>query len=202
MLLQPDTWSCGAYAIVNACLALGHDHTAEVAQIKQWAGTTRAAGTDEKGIANALRQLGYAVQELRDQPLDELLASIRAALDRGSPTILCVDGVDHWIAVIGSIHDRLVVFDSQRDVMNDGAASGVLVYDGAQFKKRLGGSRYGLVVSDLPEETDSVGRDASADVMASILGLVSSVERGPASAPTSAMPAALAAWILRGGDEQ
>jgi hypothetical protein len=195
MLLQPDTWSCGVYAIVNACLALGHDHTSEIARIKQLAGTTKENGTDEKGIACALRVLQYSVQELRGQPLDALLTSIRASLDRGSPTILCVDGVDHWVVVIGSIHDRVVIFDSQQDAANNGEASGVLIYDSAQFKQRLGGSRYGLVVSDTAEETDSVG----SDVMASILALVVGVEKGSASVPKTiaSMPPDLADWLLR-----
>lgn len=196
MLLQRDNYSCGVYAVVNACLALGHDHTSEISQIRQWAGTTKEHGTDEKGIARALQQLQYSVQELRDQPLDQLLVSIRASLDRGSPTILCVDGVDHWVAVIGSVHDRVIIFDSQRD----SETSGVLIYDTARFKKRLGGSRYGLTISDLPDEKNSVGGDASTDVMASILGLVQDSQMAPriATIASTTMPTVLADWLLGG----
>lgn len=215
MLLQTDTWSCGVYAIVNACLALGHDHTKEIAQIRVNAGTTRARGTNEVGVVRALQELQYSVQELQPIEIDgesrfqNLWISLRNALDRGCPAILCVDGVDHWVAVVGGIgfgaECKLLVFDSQRDSKE----SGLLVYDEHKFKSRLGGSRYALTIGDLPEESDSVGRDATTDVMASVLSMIGDTSAASRSStparenfsaqPTTKIPAELADWLLRGG---
>lgn len=175
MITQPNSYSCGPCAIVNACLALGHEHT--FAEVSALAGTTGRDGTDEKGILAALNALQYHTEVLTDKTASRFAVFWRqllTALDRGETAILCVDGVDHWVAVTGknggADKQRLVVFDSQESP--DG---NVFVYDEAGLTKRLGGSRYAILVGEYQDETDSLGRD----VMRSLAGLVATPRMDP-----------------------
>lgn len=185
MLFQKPSL-CGPYAIVNVCLALGHDHTGQISEIASYAGTTRALGTNEHGMILALQRLNYVATQLAAPSSDNLWVYVTTAIAHGDGIILCTDGEDHWVAAIGMCggpEGRVVVFDSDNSAKNL-AASGVQIYDEDQFHERLGGSAYAIRVSDEPSESDSLGHDietndkeglapgSSADVMSSIQELI------------------------------
>ena len=186
MLFQKPSY-CGPYAIVNVCLALGHDHTGQIDEIASYAGTTRALGTNEHGMITALRQLGYVATQLAAPTHENLWSYVTTAVSFGDGVILCVDGEDHWVAVIGMCggpEGRIVVFDSDKSAQNL-AVGGVQIYDEDQFRSKLGGSAYAIRVADEPDEKDSRGREvdsqdkeslspgsSSDDVMSSIQELL------------------------------
>lgn len=166
MLIQHDNWRCGPHAIVNACLALGHDHSLD--EVTRLARTTRQRGTDERGVLTALAAMEYTALPMTARG-PELWSHVRAAIDSGHAVILCVDSEDHWVAVIGKIGQRIVVFDSERTIANT-ETSGVHVCDEQEFTTRLGTSRYAIRVGEHPEEKDSLGHDISDAITAQLIG--------------------------------
>lgn len=183
MLLQRTSYDCGPAAIVNACLAMGREH--DIGEVAKLAGTS-IRGTDEKGISRALSSLGYGALELQPKGAErasELWTLLHGALTQGEAVILCVDGVDHWVAAIGTIGSRVVVFDSERARENL-TCNGVHVYDEREFVERLGGSRYAIrVVADAYRHVEPTSPQLdSADAIAAALGLDGAAAR--AAAPT------------------
>jgi len=176
MLLQNDNWRCGPFAIYNACLALGHLH--DVDEITDSAGSIREKGTDEKGILAALAVMEYTTFLITKEVagrVSVLFKQLLTAIDRNQAAVLCVDGVDHWVAVIGKIgaaeSERLIIFDSQREPANV-MQNGVCICDETTLTKMLRGSRYAILVGEYPDETDSVGGDVSDTITAQLIGTV------------------------------
>lgn len=138
MRLQIDDYSCGPCAIVNALAAIGI--TAPISKVARLAGTDAEKGTDENGVMNALAKLSVEHVALRFPDDASTWAGVTQALDAGSSVVMCVDGVDHWIAIIGRIGDRVVAFDSQRTADNL-RENGVCVYDEVELAERCRDSR-------------------------------------------------------------
>jgi hypothetical protein len=198
MRLQPDGYSCGVDAVVNACLALGHDHTGQRDQIELWARTSSRKGTDEKGIIAALSRLGYSASQMTTVDDGEVLWSyVCSSLSRGEAVVLCVDDDEHWIAVIGLLGARVIAFDSQRTKENL-AENGVLVLDKARLLERLGDSRYAIAVGDHDEksELDSRGRGAIMDSVLQMMNDGRSMQ--PTTESSLTMPEELSQFVLGG----
>jgi len=181
MLFQNDNWRCGPFAIYNACLALGHLHNVD--EITDLAGSTREKGTDEKGVLRALAAMEYTTflvtKEVAGR-ISVLFKQLLTAIDRNQAAVLCVDGVDHWVAVIGKIgspdNERLVVFDSQREPENI-LKNGVNICDEKSLTKMLRGSRYAILVGEYPTETDSIGGDISDTITAQLTGTLPTCQK-------------------------
>jgi ABC-type bacteriocin/lantibiotic exporter with double-glycine peptidase domain len=141
VIIQPDSYSCGACAIHNAMQALGHD--LELDDIQEMAGTDED-GTDEKGIKRALEQLGYTGEVIASKG-DEFWADVTTAVGNGDPVILSTEDYDHWVTVVGVSGDRVVVFDSENTKANLDE-SGVHVVDQDGLTKMIDGGKYALRV--------------------------------------------------------
>lgn len=174
MRLQPDSYSCGAMAIVNACKALGMK--CDVNRVRKLAQTDPQDGTDEHGVQQALTELGLQWSVLEGNSDQHFWALITEAVRVGDPVIVCVDGVDHWLAVVGALGaDRVVVFDSERTGENL-RENGVWTYDAQQMADRcateLGQTwRYAIRVRS---QINIVDGQSVMDVMKSLNALVKS----------------------------
>lgn len=117
MRLQQDSYSCGVLAIVNAMLCYGRKISER--RIKAHSRTTFQGGTDEKGMLAALEALGSKGSKVLESKIRAIVfEELDAHLAAGDPAILCVDEYSHWIAVIGKLGDKYVVFDSLNSKKN------------------------------------------------------------------------------------
>lgn len=142
MRIQDDDYTCGPCAIVNALEAVGRRISEDEAE--ELAGTT-GDGTDEKDIAGALSRLGYDAERLPHASNDELYAGVQGALREGDSVLLYSNSRQHWMAAIGTIGDRVVVFDSDNTDDNE-ARSGVRVVDAAGLASMVKPERFALRV--------------------------------------------------------
>lgn len=147
MIIQPDKYSCGIYAIMNAAMVLGRYLTRR--KIAKFTNTT-LQGTSEEGIKNALKNLGFKIKELSGHgDYKSLLRKINLSLKKNKPIILCVDKYAHWVTVIGTFGDKYIIFDSSYEKKNK-AVNGVHILDESEFLKRAihNTAYYGIVVSE------------------------------------------------------
>lgn len=85
------------------------------------------AGTDEKGILRALRQLGgeYGVtaSEYHTANRNNAWQWLRGSLIDGRVVIFCIRRWSHWIVTLGINGDRIAIFDpypSKKNLKNNG----------------------------------------------------------------------------------
>lgn len=110
---QPNDFTCGPYALKHALTVLGV--LADPAHLTRLAKTHWWSGTDETRLARAARAYDC------DMPLVQLFQPepARRALSRhlaqGYPTLICVDGWEHWITVVHHERGRFVVLDSREE---------------------------------------------------------------------------------------
>jgi|WetSurMetagenome_2_1015567.scaffolds.fasta_scaffold08886_6 ABC-type bacteriocin/lantibiotic exporter with double-glycine peptidase domain len=104
---QPDNYSCGIYSIINALMIYGENLSRE--EVINLTHTTRN-GTDEKGLINALEELGYKYKIYTTKNKDN---AWRWVLSNSAnyPLILYVDK-DHWLVVAGRIKNKVILLDS------------------------------------------------------------------------------------------
>jgi len=155
MKLQPDKFSCGVYAVMNAANCLGVRLTKR--QIMRYSDTTKK-GTTEVGVKKALagNHLLFKEFSIRDNSPEmnksRAIMQLTLAVTSGKPAILCVDKWDHWITVVGKIGQKYVVFDSdstKKNLKENGTY--VLTYDELARRWLFNNGYYGIVVSK--EET-------------------------------------------------
>jgi hypothetical protein len=110
---QPNSWTCGPFALKHALLALGVFAREE--ELARAAGSTERLGTDEPGLRRAARLHGAElrlVRETRPAPAREALSQW---LGRGVPVLLCLDQWEHWVTVVTADAQQVVIFDSKYD---------------------------------------------------------------------------------------
>lgn len=139
MIFQSTNYTCGPAAVVNACRVLGYPATEKQATL--WCRTTPKSGTDQAGIVSGLWRAGLTGVPFETK--DEYHASQRLE-DRNLPLIICVNGWDHWVTVIGHTADdlglRSIVIDSANTIKNR-RTNGVHVYAWEDLKKIWGHGR-------------------------------------------------------------
>lgn len=110
---QPNTWSCGPFALKHALVALGRlVHERDIAKIAHphwW------AGTDEIRLAAAARAFGCELPTIPRRDPEAARKSLIGYLRRKVPVILCVDDWGHWLTVVHHESGRFVVVDSLSD---------------------------------------------------------------------------------------
>lgn len=108
MQTQPNNYSCGVYAVVNALLALGDKHSPQ--EVRQYTGTT-SEGTSEHGILNALKAYGYPAKEyVSNQTNPAWRWVLKNSIHY--PLILIVEKWEHWVVVAGRIQNKVILIDS------------------------------------------------------------------------------------------
>lgn len=125
MKLQERKFSCGPAAIRAALYVLGHN-LSEVA-LRKRAGTT-SEGTDEKGVMRAIRCYGHRPREYQAESRKVAWGWLKSVLGRGKPTLLCVDQWDHWVAAVGRLGGKVLVFDPDSSSGRRKKYSGLEVY--------------------------------------------------------------------------
>ncbi|MBI5471330.1 MAG: hypothetical protein HY961_03195 [Ignavibacteriae bacterium] len=78
------------------------------------AGTTSWAGTDEVMIARAARAHECNVELVRETSPLHARRELLYTLKQGSPALLCVDGWEHWITVVGAEKGYFIYLDSSK----------------------------------------------------------------------------------------
>lgn len=142
MRFQQTSYSCGAASVVNALRAVGI-RTSE-RRARAAAGTTEKDGTDERGVIAALRAFGCTVHEFHGDQPDGAWNWLHGCLHRGRAVVLCTDRFWHWVAIVGSLGQRVVLVDCTRSRWN-ARENGTHVLGRAQLLRRWRGykpSRY------------------------------------------------------------
>lgn len=109
MLLQSGLSDCGAVAISNALQAIGLASTPEA--VRELAGTS-GDGTGAAGLKTAARKLGAVVSLVSTRDPRLALDALHGALHVGASVVPCFDQGGHWVAAIGHLGRRVLVFDS------------------------------------------------------------------------------------------
>lgn len=132
MRYQRRKYACGAAAVVNTLRAFGV--RVSEARIRKLAGTDET-GTSSVGLVTALRAFGLSVQEYSDNNAANSWRWLHGNLIHGRPVIVCVDNWQHWVTAIGSLSDRVVLFDSVVTKRN-ASECGVHVLASARFMRK------------------------------------------------------------------
>jgi hypothetical protein len=108
---QPNKWSCGPFALKHALIMLGK--TVSENDISRIAGTHWWAGTDEIKLTRAARAYDCQMLMIRRKHSLPAKRELLLALKRGHPSLLCVDGWNHWITVVGAEKGKFIIIDSR-----------------------------------------------------------------------------------------
>lgn len=112
MRLQDTAAGCGPASMSNALASLGIRRN-----LSECEALCKCTGTAGTSPANLLRALA-TVEDVEPATLAEIredvaVLRLAAALSRGRPAILCVDGSSHWVAAVGTLgQGRVLVADS------------------------------------------------------------------------------------------
>ena len=110
---QPNSWTCGPFALKHALLALGVFAREE--DLSRLAGSTEERGTDEGGLRRAAGAYRAKLVVIRKTEPTDARGELEAWLARHVPVLLCVDQWEHWMTVVAADREHLVVFDSKYD---------------------------------------------------------------------------------------
>lgn len=131
MIFQRDKFSCGPSALANAMAAVGIRMSEK--KLTKMAGCT-PVGTTSFGLQQVLTQL-----EMPYSLIDEITYSIAESqlylhLRGGGSAALCVEQDDHWVACIGALKTRYIIFDSKNTKKNK-AINGIHVLTPKQLRR-------------------------------------------------------------------
>jgi hypothetical protein len=110
---QPNNWQCGPFALKHALIMLGR--IVDVRRVSRIAGTDWWAGTDEIKLARAAKAYNCELKLVRRKNSLRARHELLLALKKGYPCLLCVDGWEHWITVVGAERGKLIYIDSRKD---------------------------------------------------------------------------------------
>lgn len=134
---QPNSWTCGPFALKHALLALGlfvsEDELASVA------GSTEEKGTDEPGLRRAGRAYGVQLRLERGTHADKSRRELARWLGLRLPVLLCLDQWDHWVTAVAANAEHVVLFDSKYDAPLRAEPWGPLLERLACRRRHLGG---------------------------------------------------------------
>lgn len=149
---QERGYSCGPAAIRAALYMLGRKVTE--AKIRKVAGTT-TGGSDEKDMVRAIHYYGHKVTVIDCHSKKEAWAKIKYQISKGRPIILCVNGWNHWITVIGTFGKKIILFDPYKEPGKQKSYSGLKAMNEKEIldmwgykneKDKIPLSFYGLVI--------------------------------------------------------
>jgi hypothetical protein len=108
---QPNKWQCGPFALKYAMIMLGK--IVDENEISRIAGTHWWAGTDEIKLAHAAKAYDCDMTVIRRKNSLRAKRELLVALKNGHPALLCVDGWNHWITVVGAERGKFISIDSR-----------------------------------------------------------------------------------------
>ena len=144
MRIQPDSFSCGVYAVMNAARALGV--VLKRKDIVKYSKTTKQ-GTTEKGVIRSLEKLKFSVDTFC-LPYISAFPNLQNLLRKNNPVIIYLPREEHWCTVIGMIGDNFILFDSDNEKYN-AKEHGVQILSAEELAERWEDRTYyyGIVVS-------------------------------------------------------
>lgn len=110
---QPNTWTCGPFALRHALLAHGVFTAPE--ELARVAGSTEEGGTDERQLQRAARAHRVDLLVRREMTRRSARHRLEQWLARGVPVLLCVDDWEHWLTAVSRDDEHVVVLDSKYD---------------------------------------------------------------------------------------
>lgn len=110
MELQEKSYSCGPAALRAVLYVYGKKATEKM--IRRWARTT-PEGTDEEGLKNAIAHYKFRHVEHNYSGAREATDWLKKSLRKGVPAVLCVDKESHWVAAVGMLGKKIIVFDPE-----------------------------------------------------------------------------------------
>jgi len=110
---QPNSWTCGPFALKHGLLALGV--FAREDALASAAGSTEQHGTDEPGLRRAARLHGAELGVERWTNPRAARRAVVAWLDRWVPVLLCLDQWEHWVTAVAADAEHVILFDSKYD---------------------------------------------------------------------------------------
>lgn len=108
---QPNKWQCGPFALKYGLIMLGK--FVDENEISRIAGTHWWAGTDEIKLGRAARAFECDMRIIRRTNSLRAKRELLLTLKKGYPAILCVDGWEHWITVVGAEKGKFISIDSR-----------------------------------------------------------------------------------------
>ena len=153
MEFQQRAYTCGPAAVRAVLYVLGHNVLE--ATIRKWARTTPQDGTDEKGIIRAVQRYKHKTKEYQSESSRKSWHWLKTALGRGRPVLLCVDGWGHWVAAVGTLGGRVLVFDPEIVPGKRRKYSGLQYYNQVELVERWryteeDGKNYYYAISVIP----------------------------------------------------
>jgi len=109
---QPNKWQCGPFALKYALIMLGR--IVDENKISHIAGTHWWTGTDEIKLSRAAKAYDCQMKVIRRKDVRRAKRELVLALKKGYPALLCVDGWNHWITVVGMERGKFILIDSRR----------------------------------------------------------------------------------------
>jgi ABC-type bacteriocin/lantibiotic exporter with double-glycine peptidase domain len=107
-IVQPNSYSCGAVSLVNAARTLGVELSYDDA--KRLTGTTARDGVDERGLINAIAEVGLHYHEYTTSNSQNGWRWL-LKWSKTTPLILCLDSYQHWSTVTGRIGRKVILVD-------------------------------------------------------------------------------------------
>ncbi len=108
---QPNNWQCGPFALKHALIMLGMIVTEK--NISRIAGAHWWAGADEIKLSRAAKAYGCQMKIIRRKNSLHAKRVLLLSLKNGCPALLCVDGWNHWITVVGAERGKFIYIDSR-----------------------------------------------------------------------------------------
>lgn len=108
MRYQTDDRSCGPASIVNGSRVLGLRISERSA--RSACGTT-SDGTDDCQMVIGIRSLGMTATAHHSADVAAAWAFVRSNAMEGRPSLICIDQWRHWVALIGTIGNLVIVAD-------------------------------------------------------------------------------------------
>ena len=127
MELQQRSYSCGPAALRAALYVLGHINIQEKT-LRTLASTTPEDGTNEEGMRVAAEHYNVKVKELHTASIREARQWLRKNLAKERPVILCGSNWSHWVAAVGVLGKKVLVFDPARGKNRRKKYSGLRLY--------------------------------------------------------------------------
>ena len=126
---QPNKWQCGPFALKYALIMLGRIVSEK--EVSRIAGSHWWSGTDEIKLGRAAKAYRCEMALIRRKSTLRAKRELLLALKRGHPCLLCVDGWNHWLTVVGAEKGKFILIDSKQ-------APVVSIADWRALKRRWG----------------------------------------------------------------
>ncbi len=113
------TGTCSRHALRHAVLCLGYAPSEKELSVVMRRSHFRTAifGSDENGIKDGTRGLGFFYKEISYRSTKTTKIKIDKQIDNGFPVIVCCEKWDHWAVLAGKTQNRYLCIDSDKKTL-------------------------------------------------------------------------------------